>query len=51
MSIRNAYRKLGGEFVLCDVGTQTLSAFTACKLHDEFVFLPDFDAAVQHFAA
>ena len=51
VSIRNAYQKLGGGFVLCEVGTQTYSTFTACRLQGEFVFLPDFAATVRHFAA
>ena len=51
VSIRNAFLKLGGGFVLCEVGPQTLSAFSACKLQTEFVFLPDFAAAVRHFSA
>ena len=49
--LRNAYRKRGGEMVLCQVGPQTYSAFTGCHLHGEFVFLPDFDAAVRYFEA
>lgn len=51
VAIHNAYRKRGGEMVLCQVGPQTYSAFTACHLHGQFVFLPDFDAAVQYFEA
>ena len=51
VTVRNAFQKLGGAFVLCEVGPQTYSAFTACRLQDEFVFLPDFAAAVRHFAA
>ena len=51
VTLRNSFQKLGGGFVLCEVGPQTYSAFTACRLHGEFVFLPDFAAAVRHFAA
>lgn len=49
VALRNAYRNRSGELVLCEVGPQTYSAFTACHLHGEFVFLPDFDAAVRYF--
>ena len=51
VAIRNAYQKLAGGFVLCEVGPQTYSAFSACRLEGEFVFLPDFDSAVRYFAA
>jgi hypothetical protein len=51
VALRNAYRGRGGELVLCEVGPQTYSAFTACHLHGEFVFLPDFVAAVRYFEA
>ena len=51
VSLRNAYLKLGGGFVLCEVGPQALSAFTACKLQNEFIFVPDFAAAIRHFTA
>ena len=49
--LRNAYRKRGGEMVLCQVGPQTLSAFKGCHLDGQFVFLPDFDAAIRYFEA
>ena len=51
VALRNAYKSRGGDLVLCEVGPQTYSAFTACHLHGEFVFLPDFDAAIRYFQA
>ena len=51
VAIRNSIQNQGGGLVLCEVGPQTYSAFEGCKLQDEFVFVPDFDAAVRHFAA
>lgn len=51
VSLLNAYRKRGGELVLCEVGPQTMSAFKACRLDGGFVFLADFDAAVRYFEA
>jgi hypothetical protein len=51
VALRNAYLKRGGQMVLCQVGPQTFSAFKGCHLDGEFVFLPDFDAAVRYFDA
>jgi hypothetical protein len=50
ITIRNAVVKAGGRMVLCDVGPNTYSAFEATRLHQEFTFVPDFAAAVAHFA-
>jgi hypothetical protein len=50
ISIRNALRKLDGELVLCEVAPIAYSVFEACLLHREFVFVPNFDAAVAYFA-
>jgi hypothetical protein len=49
ISVRNALRKLDGELVLCEVAPIAYSVFEACLLHREFVFLPNFAAAVAHF--
>ena len=37
--------------MLCEVGPVTRSVFEACRLDEQFRFLPDFDAAVANFAA
>ncbi len=50
ISIRNALRKLDGELALCEVAPIAYSVFEACLLHREFVFVPNFDAAVAYFA-
>ena len=49
VAIRNALRKVGGRMVLCEVGSNTYSAFEACLLHREFLFLNDFSMAITYF--
>lgn len=51
VALRNALRRHGGRMVLCDASPNAYSAFEACKLHQEFTFLPDIPAAVAHFNA
>ena len=51
VALRNAYRKQGGEMILCQVGPQTFGAFKGCHLDGKFIFLSDFDAAVRYFEA
>jgi len=46
VAVRNALRRAGGHMVLCEVGPHTYSAFEACMLHREFVFVPTFSAAI-----
>jgi hypothetical protein len=50
VSVRNTLLKVGGRMVLCEVGPVAKSVFEACLLHREFTFVPDFEAAVAHFA-
>ena len=50
IAIRNALRKLGAEFVLCEVGPIAANVFDACRLTDEFIFAADFAVAKAHFA-
>jgi hypothetical protein len=49
ISVRNALQKLSGDMVLCDVAPIAYNVFEACLLHREFVFVPNFDAAVAYF--
>src|SRR5436305_2245972 len=44
VAIRNALTRLGGRLVLCEVGPKAMSTFEACKLQQEFTFVPDFPA-------
>lgn len=50
VAIRNALHRLGGQMVLCEVGPQTYSAFEATLLQREFVFVPDYSAALRWFS-
>ena len=50
MTVRRVLGERGGGLVLCEVGPVTHSVFAACRLDEQFRFLPDFDAAVTHFA-
>jgi hypothetical protein len=49
ISVRNVLRKLDGRLVLCEVAPIAYSVFEACLLHREFVFVPNFDAAIAFF--
>lgn len=49
VSLRNLLSRHDGRLVLCEVAPLTYSVFEACQLHREFVFVPDFAAAVAHF--
>jgi hypothetical protein len=51
VSIRNTLAKVEGKMVLCEVTPVARSVFEACLLDREFVFVPDFNAAVAHFGA
>lgn len=51
VAIRNTLYRQGGRMVLCEVAPNSYDAFQACQLHREFVFLPDFKAALTHFSA
>jgi len=50
MTVQRVLGERGGELVLCEVSPVTRTAFTASRLDEKFQFLPDFDAAVAHFA-
>src|SRR5262245_34517662 len=50
VSVRNLLARHEGRMVLCEVSPLTYSVFEACLLHREFTFVPDFAAAVAHFA-
>jgi hypothetical protein len=49
ISVRNALTKVGGQMVLCEVAPIAYNVFEACLLHREFVFVPDFNAAIAYF--
>jgi hypothetical protein len=49
VAIRNALLRHGGRMVLCDASPNAYGAFEACQLHKEFIFVPDFAAAIEHF--
>jgi hypothetical protein len=51
VALRNLLARHGGRLALCEVGPLTYSVFEACLLHKEFVFVPDFAAAVAHLNA
>lgn len=46
VSIRNTLHRAGGEFVLCEVSPVAMTIFAACALDREFIFAPDFEAAL-----
>jgi anti-anti-sigma regulatory factor len=50
MTVQRVFGERGGELVLCEVSPVTRTAFAASRLDEKFQFLPDFDAAVAHFA-
>jgi len=50
VTIRNAVNRVGGSLVLCEVGENTFETFKATRLVDQFTFVPDFPAALAHFA-
>ncbi len=50
MTVQRLLGERGGELVLCEVSPVTRTAFAASRLDEKFLFLPDFDAAVAHFA-
>jgi hypothetical protein len=50
MTVQRVLSEKGGALVLCSVSPVTRTVFMASKLDDQFCFLPDFDAAVAHFA-
>ncbi len=50
MTVQRVLGEHGGAMVLCEVGPVTRTVFEASRLDDQFRFLPDFDAAVAHFA-
>jgi hypothetical protein len=49
VAVRNTLARADRRLVLCEVAPVALSIFQACLLHREFVFVPDFDAAVAYF--
>jgi hypothetical protein len=51
VAVRNALAKVDGRLVLCEVAPIAFSVFEACLLHREFVFVNDFSAALEYFAA
>jgi anti-anti-sigma factor len=51
ISLQRNLRERGGEIVLCQAGPDVRSIFEACCLDTLFPFLPDFDAAVAHWAS
>ena len=50
MTVQRILGERGGALVLCEVSPVTRTVFTASRLDEKFQFLPDFDAAVAHFA-
>lgn len=50
ISIQRLLREHKGELVLCEVQPAVRDIFASCCLDQLFRFLPDFDAAVAHFA-
>ena len=50
VAVRNALARLDGRLVLCELAPVAYHVFEACLLHREFVFLPDFAAAIAYFA-
>ena len=50
MTVQRVLGEQGGAMVLCEVSPVTHTVFEASRLDDQFRFLPDFDAAVAHFA-
>jgi hypothetical protein len=50
MTVQRVLDEQGGGLVLCQVSPVTHTVFEACRLDEQFRFLPDFDAAVAHFA-
>jgi anti-anti-sigma factor len=51
MTLQRILREHGGAMLLCGASPEVYSIFDACHLADQFTFLPDFDAAVAHWAA
>jgi hypothetical protein len=49
ISLQRALREHGGELVLCHAGPEVRSIFEVCRLDTLFAFLPDFEAAVDHW--
>jgi hypothetical protein len=50
MTVQRVLGERGGALVLCEVSPVTRTVFAASRLDEQFQFLPDFDAAVAHFA-
>ena len=50
ISLQRLLREHQGELVLCGAPPAVRDIFAACGLDQLFHFLPDFDAAVAHFA-
>lgn len=50
ITLQRVLREHGGELALCHVQPAVRDIFAACCLEHLFVFLPDFDAAVAHWA-
>jgi hypothetical protein len=50
MTVQRVLGEQGGSMVLCQVSPVTRTVFEACRLDEQFRFLPDFDGAVAHFA-
>lgn len=50
MTVQRVLGEQGGSLVLCEVSPVTRTVFAASQLDKQFHFLPDFDAAVAHFA-
>jgi hypothetical protein len=50
IALQRVLREHQGELVLCDAQPAVREIFAACCLDHLFVFVPDFDAAVAHWA-
>ena len=50
MTVQRVLGERGGGLVLCQVSPVARTVFEAARLEEQFCFLPDFDAAVAHFA-
>jgi hypothetical protein len=50
ITVQRVLGGLGGALVLCEVAPEVRAIFEACSLDHQFPFVPDFDAAVAHWA-
>lgn len=49
--VQRVIREQGGEMVLCETTPEVVAIFEACRLDQHFHFVPDFEAAVAHWAS